>query len=69
MRAYVFRYSPDNGHRQHASACPFRAISGHRAYERDCQTIKMFLRQQPLRFAGRSVATTFLAGSDPTVEQ
>jgi hypothetical protein len=29
MRAYVFRCSPNNGHRQDTSACPFRAISGH----------------------------------------
>src|SRR5258706_15722388 len=25
MRAYVFRFAPNNGHRQDTSACPFRA--------------------------------------------
>ena len=28
MRAYVFRCSPNNGHRQDTSACPFRATTG-----------------------------------------
>src|SRR5258707_835145 len=28
MGAYVFRCSPNNGHRQETSACPFRAMSG-----------------------------------------
>src|SRR5260370_36809212 len=27
MRAHVFRCSPNSGHRQDTSACPFRAIS------------------------------------------
>ena len=39
------------------------------ARETDCETAKMLFRRQPWRFAGRSVATTFLAESDPTVEQ
>ncbi len=30
MRANVFRYSPNNGHRQDISACPVRAKSRHR---------------------------------------
>ena len=29
MRAYVFRCSPNNGHRQDTSPCPFRAMSRH----------------------------------------
>src|SRR6267154_2231336 len=29
MRAYVFRCSPNNGHRQDTSACPFRAKRRH----------------------------------------
>ncbi len=28
MRAYVFRFVPESGHRAMQSACPFRAISG-----------------------------------------
>src|SRR5712672_3986152 len=28
MRAYVFRFAPESGHRAMQSACPFRAISG-----------------------------------------
>ena len=28
MRAYVFRFAPESGHREMQSACPFRAISG-----------------------------------------
>src|SRR5258707_10493668 len=28
MRAYVFRCSPNNGHRQDTSVCPFRAMDG-----------------------------------------
>src|SRR5260370_36174303 len=30
MRAYVFRCSPNNGHRQDTSACPFRANNARR---------------------------------------
>ena len=29
MRANDFRCSPNNGHRQDTSACPFRANKGH----------------------------------------
>src|ERR1700687_73016 len=28
MRAYVFRFAPESGHRAMQSACPFRAITG-----------------------------------------
>jgi len=36
MRAYDFRCSPNNGHRQDTSACPFRASFGRRTLAHDC---------------------------------
>jgi hypothetical protein len=54
MRANVFRCSPDNGHRQDTSACPFRANSGH--WSRNCKP-RIFAQPTPNQIRKKKIVT------------
>ena len=38
-RAHVFRFAPESGHCATDAACPFRATSGHRAFDRSAEKL------------------------------